>query len=169
MTRLSRLLLFAAIVSAPIVVSGAQDATGDTACTYERCAVWLDRGTLRRGASGAVVLRDGFFRPMRLPAFVGGADSATIWAKRFERRAQAGTRLSAIGFLSLAVGIGTQYVRTRSIASGAIDDANGFEGALSLGGVIAIAGGLLLRTSAEPARNRAVWWYNRRFAPASSP
>ncbi len=156
-------------MSAPLVVSEAQDATADTACTYERCAVWLDRGTLRRGASGVAVLRDGFFRPMRLLAFVGGADSATIWAERFAGRAQAGARLSTLGFLSLAVGVGTYYMRTRNLAPGVIDDANGVEGALSFGGVIAMAGGLLLRKSAEPALNRAVWWYNRRFAPRSSP
>jgi hypothetical protein len=163
-TRFHRLLLIAVSALAAADDSGAQSRSVDSACTYEQCAVWRDGGALRRGANGEVVLRDQFFRPMRLTEFVGGADSSTLWAQRFERRAQTGTTLSVIGILSLAVGAGAYYLRTRDLGPGEIDDANGFEGALGFGGVIAMASGALLRSSAEPSRSRAVWWYNRRYA-----
>jgi hypothetical protein len=157
------LVILAAMV-AHAVPSGAQEGRTDSACTYERCAVWIERGMLRRGASGAVVRRDGFFRPMRLADFVGGTDSAAAWAERFDSRMRAGTTLSKVGMLSFAIGAAAYYVRTRNLGPGEIDDANGLEGALAFLGVIALGGGHIVRTTAEPARNRAIWWYNRRFA-----
>ena len=163
MTR-HHVLSLAIALSAPTVASGAQNIPTDSACTYDRCAVWLDHGALRRGASGPVVMRDSFLRPMRLPAFVGGADSATIWAERFEGRARTGSTLSTVGLVSFLTGVGAYYLRTRNLGPGEFDDANGFEGALAFGGVITMAAGLILRSSAEPARNRAIWWYNYRFA-----
>ena len=163
MIPMSSLLVIAAMFVLA-VPSGAQEARSDSGCTYDRCAVWIERGMLRRGASGAVLPRDGFFRPMRLASFVGGSDSATVWAERFDSRTRAGTTLSKFGMLSFAIGAGAYYFRTRNLGPGEIDDANGFEGALAFGGVIAIGGGLIVRTSAEPARNRAIWWYNHRFA-----
>ena len=156
------LVLF--VVFTPYAVAVAQDVPTDSTCRYDQCAVWLDRSALRRGANAQVILRDGFVRPMRLTAFVGGSDSATVWAERFERRAQTGAAFSSLGLLSVGIGIGTHYFRTRRLAPGVRDDANGFEAALSFGGVLAWGVGLFVRSSAEPARGRAVWWYNRRFA-----
>lgn len=162
MTRLRTALLIVASVLRTHA-GQAQIAPVDTLCSYERCAIWLDRSALRRGAMSDVVLRDGFFRPMRLAAFVGGADSATIWAQRFDARAGVANRLSLMGALAIGIGIGTRYLRVRHQSSG-IDDANGFEASLVFGGYMAVISGAIVRNTAQPFRGRAIWWYNRRFA-----
>jgi hypothetical protein len=144
----------------------AQSSVQDSACSYDRCAVWLDRGNLRRGADATVVLRDGFFRSMRLEAFFGGSDSATVWAGRFERRASTANKLSGFGLLAMGAGFGMQYLRVRNRTSG-IDDGNGFEASLVLGGYLSFLGGAIVRMTAQPMRGRAIWWYNRRFASGS--
>ena len=145
-------------------VSDAQSSTPDSGCTYDRCAVWLDGTSLRQGSASTVVLRDSFLRSMRLAAFVGGSDSATVWATRFESRASTGNTMSTIGLAAILVGFGTQYLRVRNRAPGVIDDANALEASLVFGGAAAFIGGTFVRSAAERQRGRAIWWYNRRFA-----
>ncbi len=100
---------------------------------------------------------------MRLAAFVGGSDSATVWAQRFDTRVQTGSRISTLGLVSVALGVGLQYFRVRNRTPGTRDDANGLEATLGFAGAAAFVGGQLVRTSAESFRGRAIWWYNRRF------
>ena len=148
-------------------VSDAQSSTADSGCTYDRCAVWLDGTSLRQGSASTVVLRDSFLRSMRLATFVGGSDSATVWATRFESRASTGNTMSAIGLAAMVIGFGTQYLRLRDRAPSVIDDGNAFEASLVFGGAAALAGGTMVRATAERLRGRAIWWYNRRFAQPS--
>ena len=149
-------------------VSDAQSSGADSGCAYERCAVWLDGRSLRKGSASNVVLRDGFLRSMRLAAFVGGSDSATAWATKFESRAKTGNTMAAIGLAAMVVGFGTQYLRVRHRPAGVIDDGNAFEASLVFGGALTFAGGSLVRATAERHRGRAIWWYNRRFSQTSS-
>lgn len=157
------LLLVASVLVVPVLASSAQVSPVDSGCNYVRCAVWLDHGKLRRGAGGPVVVHDRFLRPMHLAAFIGGADSATVWAQRFDTRVQTGSRISTLGLVSVALGVGLQYFRVRNRTPGTPDDANGLEATLGFGGAAAFVGGQLVRTSAESFRGRAIWWYNRRF------
>lgn len=108
---LSLLCNLLALASSPAATAG-QTAT-DSACTYERCALWIDGTTVRRGAVGTVVLRDGLFRPMRLRADVDTHDSAAAWA---EKRARIGQSLGVAGLAAVIVGFGAQYIRVHKSA-----------------------------------------------------
>lgn len=160
-TRCLLVLLF------PVTTAGQAPAV-DSACTYDRCALWIDGGAVRRGAVGTVVLRDGFFRPMRLAAYVGDADSSGIWASRFEQRDGTGQTLVVAGLISMALGFGSHYLRARHVVLGS-DDANSLEAVAIVGGYLAFFGGDFVRSTARPYRARAIWWYNRRCAATRTP
>ena len=143
----------------------AQEGAADSACTYDRCGVWLERNRLRQGISGRVVAQAGFFRPLRLAPLMTGTDSAALLARRFDGRSAAANRWNVGGLAAMATGIGMYYARTRR-GHLANDDATVGEGALAFGGVAAIYISVVVGYTAAPMRDRAVWWYNRRFGAA---
>ena len=147
----------------------ATSAVVDTACTYERCSLWLDRGRLVQGAQASVVARSGFFRPLRVLPFVAG-DSARYYGSLYERNARRASRLSLAALTLLAGGLvvglsgdcrtiiplDTEYCQ---------DDASGpIAAGLLLGGYTLEIIGFTISSRGHRSLVRALWWHNRQYA-----
>jgi hypothetical protein len=141
----------------------------DTACTYARCSLWLDGGSLVQGAHAGVVARHRFFRPLRVLPFVTG-DSARHYAALYERNARRTSRLSLAGLTLVVAGfivalsadcdtIATPFGETCQ------DDASGpIAAGLFLGGYTLELIGLTISGRGHRWLGRALWWHNSQYA-----
>lgn len=174
--RLERILWFvlagAASASSTASLAAQVPATSavvDTACTYERCSLWLDRGRLVQGAQASIVARSGFFRPLRVLPLVAG-DSARYYGSLYERNARRASRLgiAALTLLTASMVVGltgdcrtivaldTEYCQ---------DDASGPVAAgLLLGGYTVQIIGFTISSRGHRSLARALWWHNRQYA-----
>lgn len=139
----------------------------DTACSYERCAltivpVWNGLAVVR-GVTGHQVALLHFFLPRDVSGDIAGRDSSVAGAERARAEGYHAVQIRRTaaaftdgGALLLAVaGIGAMRAghmrRQDAILAG-------------VGGA-AFAVSVPLQFAADGALSRAVWWYNRRFAP----
>jgi hypothetical protein len=146
--------------------------TADTACTYERCALWLDGARLVRGARAELVAKPGWFRPAPLARFVSG-DSAASYAARYERASGRASALSNLGTLAMLAGLGLAYARDRGCEPYSYPWVTGCRdgdalhvttAVLFAGGMVAAYGSIPFTRRAARHRARALWWHNAQFA-----
>lgn len=140
--------------------AGKQSADTAARCSYDECALRLERRTwstwLVQGIGGAPVARLGYRAP-RLPLFAAAGDSARAhWDAYLV--AHAGAAPAGRIFAVAALGSSALYLSSRS------ESAQGTAGSL---GIVAYAvGHMSMGTLAEERREleRAIWHYNLRFA-----
>jgi hypothetical protein len=136
----------------PVAIGRAQAPS----CTYERCALRVQHKLtalqLVQGADTRRVAKLGFFVP-RIPLLAGAEDSVRIPYEQFRsahNRATVFQALSAVSALTaFAVSIRKHHSNNPTL------------GLVSLG--FATLGGINSRIS-EDRLERAIWFYNRRFA-----
>jgi hypothetical protein len=172
---MKRILTLIAVSAAISTAAGAQDTRSDAvACMdsvvtglYRRCALWIEGNRVRRGESGAVVGRPGFFRPIRMTQIVAG-DSALAYARTYERRTRQSTTLLFIGGALLASAYAV--LDSRACTSTIVDPCDHWDngdwiaGSLAVGGLALSIPGLVLQVKGQRAGAQAVWWNNERFA-----
>jgi hypothetical protein len=172
---MKRILLLIAASATIVSALEAQDTRSDaTACTdsvvtglYRRCALWIEGAKVRRGESGAVVGRPGFFRPIRMTQLVAG-DSAMSYARTFERRSRQSSTLLFVGGMMMAGAY--MVLDSRQCTSTIVgtcdhrDNRDWIAGSLAIGGLAISIPGMFLEVKARKAGAQAVWWNNERFA-----
>lgn len=142
-------------------------ASRDTACTYGRCALTIVPAwnglAVARGVNGDRVALLHFFLPRDVSRDIAGPDSAMVGAERAREEGYHAVQLRRTaaaltdgGALLLAV------AGIRAIRAG---HARPQDAALAGLGGAAFAVSVPLQFAADGALSRAIWWYNRRFAP----
>ena len=170
-----RILTLIAVSAAISTAAGAQDTRSDAiACAdsvvtglYRRCALWIEGNRVRRGETGAVVGRPGFFRPIPMTRIVSG-DSAVAYARTFERRTRQSNTLLFIGGMMFAGAYAV--LDSRQCTSTLVDPCDHWDngdwiaGSLGVGALAISIPGLILQVKAQKAGAQAIWWNNERFA-----
>jgi hypothetical protein len=148
----TRFLLAALAVAALPASAAAQRVP----CSYDECALRVERNRILAGTAGREVGRFNLIGTVDLTALVAG-DSATHYAVVFERKQVSGGVLSLVGGL-LVLG-GTIWAWADEGEPGAWTDRPGFW--VSVGGsALGLAGSIQLN-QARTALSRAIWWNNR--------
>jgi hypothetical protein len=138
----------------------------DTACTYERCSLWFDRGALVQGGHAGVVARRGFFRPLQVLPFVTG-DSARHYAALYERNARRASRLSLAATTLVIAGavVGLTAECNGVFATSCPDDTSvTIAAGLLLGGLTVDMVGMRISLRGRRSLARALWWHNSQYA-----
>jgi hypothetical protein len=150
-----------AILAAAAVgrAAGAQQQQQPAACTYDTCALRVERGWwsthLVRGTEGARVVSLGLFAP-DLESVVQRSDSAARHARAFRRDSNRG---SVLGLVSIV--LVTLSIPSLGSDGGDIDDVEDWRWAALAGGFgIGLAAGYY-EIRAHRSLERSIWWYNR--------
>jgi hypothetical protein len=124
---------------------------------YVDCALWFDRGRLRRGANGDVVGREGL-APVPLRTMVIG-DSAQHYAFRYEQDRWIAVPFQYGGMLALVPALILERRRCQTVGcsnAGSYHSAKiWFITGMSLGFI-----SVPFTSSSIRAGNRATWWHN---------
>jgi hypothetical protein len=158
--------LVALAALSPPSSSGAQPAnapagvTAAPACTYDACALRLERTAILRGAGGAPVGRLGTFGAPALTPLVAGSDSAARHAAVFDREYGTGKKLLHGGAVVALVPLTILLHRTRDLDRDVTAGDWALLAAAVPGLAVEIWGARKVERSLK-ALSRAVWWYNR--------
>lgn len=124
---------------------------------YVDCALWFDRGRLRRGAQGDVVGREGL-GPVPLRTMVIG-DSAQHYAFRYEQDRWIAAPFQYAGLIAMVPALILERRRCKTVGcsnAGSYHSAKiWFITGLSLGFI-----SVPFTSESIRAGNRAVWWHN---------
>jgi hypothetical protein len=146
-----------ALVLVLTMAANARAQTPDSACTYDRCALWLRPPVILAGMPG-MRLRGGSSALLR---HVASSDSALANAKIYAHRKKVGDRLFWSGVVASGAALTMLTTRRHHLDPYEFDDANGPELALMGTGLVAMYVGVPFSISAHRALQRAIWWYNR--------
>lgn len=144
-------LLSACIVATPATAQTAASAS----CTYDTCALRLERTRILRGAGGAEVGRLRTWGGPRLASLVVSSDSAQAYARVFDANYNSGSWI-LLGALVLAAPIVVDY-----FDDGARSLSTGWTVGLAVPSIILSIWGGGRHNRAYDALSRAVWWHNR--------
>ena len=133
------------------------DLRASRAPSYIDCALWFDRGKLRRGANGDVVGREGL-APLPLRSMVIG-DSAQHYAFRYEQDRWIAVPFQFGGMLAMVPALILERRRCKPVGcsnAGSYRTAKTwFITGLSLGFI-----SVPFTSALRRAGNRATWWHN---------
>lgn len=125
-------------------------------CTYDTCALRVERGHVLRGMEGVPVRRIGLFGP-GLEPLVQGSDRAVEYARIYDQ-----TRTTSALLTLASAAIGGVY-GLALINDGGRPFQNNDQ--VRLGAMVAGIGvmfyGTHVQNRAQRAFSRAIWWYNR--------
>jgi len=157
-TRAIPALVAAAMLLAP--GAGRAAAQAADACTYDTCALRVERRAIVGGVEGRVVTPIGYFRTDvgRVP---WQSDPARRYARLFARDYTPGRLLYVLGTVAYTVGVFEGYRREEGFT--------GWPLAAVIGGVgVGVYGSYRLRR-ADDALSRAIWWHNRELPKGGAP
>lgn len=135
----------------------------NTANTYETCALRAEGFVIRQGVAGQVLDRPGIFHAVALTRLVAG-DSATAYARMFERQQRRSQQLSVAAKVALLGGAALLLVDGQR--SDTRRDGRLLLPAMTLGFVgfgLAYPSAVYSR-HARTSLSTALWWNNSRFA-----
>ena len=139
----------------------------DTACSYQRCALTIVPSwnglAVTRGVTGDRVALLHFFLPRNVSRDIAGPDSAAPGAERARAEGYRAVQLrrTAAGFSDG----GALLLAAASVGALKAGRMRRQDAVLAGIGGAAFAVSVPLQFAADGALSRAVWWYNRRFAP----
>jgi hypothetical protein len=125
--------------------------------SYVDCALWFDRGHLRRGAQGDVVGRDGLV-PVPLRSMVTG-DSAQFYAFRYEQDRWIALPFVSGGMIALATSLVLERRRCKTVGC---SNAGSYHAAKIwfITGMSLDFISVPFTSASRRAGNRATWWHN---------
>jgi hypothetical protein len=126
--------------------------------SYVPCALWFDRGRLRRGASGDELARAGGFFPIQLTELVRG-DSAIHYASHYQDYTLTASALRLVGLNVMAFAAakgGAPGCRWPVCAIGRTHTSR----VIGWSGLSVFVLSLPFGSMATQAASRAVWWHN---------
>ena len=126
---------------------------------YMSCALWIDDGLLRRGATGDVIASGTPFSPLPLASVVTG-DSAVHYALRYQRYAGTGVRLASIGAVLTLSGVIYGWARGCHDIECSNRSNEIAPLALEVGGLGFSAVSFPFTLIGRRASVRAIWWHN---------
>ena len=129
----------------------------DTKSLYVTCALWLDMGKLRRGATGDVIARQGI-TPIPLVDLVKG-DSAREYASRYEQLGWIAAPMRLLAIAGLATGYTLSRRHCQSV--GCSDESNKHAARIwATSGASLFVLSIPILGAANRDAGRAVWWNN---------
>ena len=132
--------------------AGQRTTAPSVGCSYANCSLRLENANLIRGRD-EVLGRTTLFRTPRLAPVVAGVDSASAYARVFDREHSRSRWLAVAAGTMLGLGAGIAFDGANASARGV---------GLSLAGAgVALAGfGWRSNARATQALSRTLWWYN---------
>lgn len=151
-----------ALAAAMLLALGATRAPAQAvgACTYDTCALRVERRAIVGGVEGRVVTPIGYFRT-DLGRVPWQSDSARRHVRLFARDYTPGRLLYVFGTVAYTAGVFAGYQREEGFT--------GWPLAAVIGGAgVGVYGSFRLRR-ADDALGRAIWWHNRELPKGGAP
>lgn len=126
-------------------------------CSYDTCAMRLEGALLIRGIRGERVGRVGLFSGSRLTRLLTAqSDSATAYARSFDRDHRSGAALFWSGSVATAVAVALALRRQSGTDQASL--------AVAVTGMAVQVSGIIRLAKAQRDLGRALWWNNRNLA-----